>query len=109
MKTDFDITILEHVLEFHSSQLGLHGGIFTASLLMLYVVMFHMSGVSTVYCTFNLAIIIIIIIMWFYECSFLLSPIIICVLHSACCLGCNVPCEVVYEPLLSTCRCECSG
>ena len=62
MKTDFDITILEHVLEFHSSQLGLHEGIFTTSIVhALCADMFYMSRIYTLYYTFNFAIIIIII------------------------------------------------
>ena len=49
--SDFDVTILEYVLESHSSRLGLHEGICTASIVAL------MSRVSTMYCISNFTII----------------------------------------------------
>ena len=90
--SDFDVTILEHVLESHSSRWDYMREFLLPLLLMLYVLIcFHMSGVSTVYCTSNFTIIM------FYSgsmsttfCYLLCMYTTFCCILS-CCLGCNVP------------------
>ena len=75
--SDFDVPILEHVLDSHSSQRGLHEGNYTASIVDVCTDMFFMSGfLPCTVLSISLSYILYLVLLF-----------VVCVLDSACILS----------------------